>query len=257
MKLTSSVFLSFIVSLGLISCSERRTKELTNETVMNTGTIIKAQNSEGLITIEARQGLQRLYRWDNTSVNIKMIPRDRRWDGSLGIYNSGDGNKIHTVVEEGQQHFYSEQEAMEWLSWQNHRMHYVYSEDGLVVGWYKTKNSLSVQVWQFYILGNKPNKLPGARNDLVKIILKEGAWPQTKASNFQPNGPQRINGRLYSGKSVDMIKEKEISSNEIEKVLLQKNCQRQESYLYCFNSEDSGILWILLDNQGRIILLGR
>ena len=49
----------------------------------------------------------------------------------------------------------------------------VYRDDGLAAGWEKNEGAggtLSVSVWQIYINGNKPTKLPGSQND--KIIVE-------------------------------------------------------------------------------------
>lgn len=184
-----------------------------NETVMTLGMVIKATNANGRITIGANHGLERTYKWDSQEVSVKLRNRDKRWNGSFGIYSPGGGGNIHTVVEEGQQHFSSEKEAIEWLSWQEKTMHYVYSSNGLVVGWYVTKDAnspsqaLSVQVWQFYIQGQKPSQLSGARDDLFTVDYKGGetSSENVKPGDFKPSNPKTINNRAYSGKSMDIM----------------------------------------------------
>jgi hypothetical protein len=253
-----TLFIIIIVPVFFINaCSNNKDPELTNEIVMSAGMHIKAKNASGTITIETGKDLERLYAWDDSSVKVKMQRRDKRWDGSLGIYNPGGGNKVHTVVEEGQQHFYSEAEAIEWLCWQDDRLHYVYSDDGLVVGWYKTINSISGQVWQFYILGHKPNKLPGARNELVKVTFDRGGGAQQiKIGTFQPSSPQMINGRWFSGKSFDIMKEKGITADRVEKAVSEGKKEQQGKYLYYYYFNHNELLWLLLDKHNRVVLLG-
>jgi len=221
--------------------------------------IIKATNDSGTITIEAGKGLERTYRWDDVSAEVKMLRRDKRWFGSLGIYSPGGGGKIHTVLEEGQQHFYSEDEALEWLTWQNDRMHYVYSTDGLVVGWYKTNNTLSVQVWQFYISGKRPMKLLGATEDLVAVSFKDGLAPEPiKAGNFQPSSPKMINGRRYSGKSIDIMSDKGITADKVEICITEGKSWQEGKHIHysLIDKTDYSLLWVILDTQHRVVLVG-
>lgn len=256
------IFILVLMSVPILStCS----LENMNEIVMSPGMIIKAKNTSGTITIEAGKGLKRIYRWDDNSITVKMWSRDARWDGSLGIYSPGGEEDIHAVVEEGQQHFCSEQEAIEWLTWQNDRMHYVYTPDGLVVGFEKetTKDTnapkiiLHVDVWQFYILGKKPVNLPGASKDAVEVTFKEGASvKQIRIGNFQPSSPQKINGRLYSGKSIDVMKEKGITSDRVEKLIIEGEHKQLGNYLFYYIKGGREMLWLFVEKQQRIVLLG-
>jgi ankyrin repeat protein len=80
------------------------------------------------------------------------------------------------VTEEGQQHFKSVNEAMEFLrtrAW----MPYVYRDDGLVVGWGKTlaRKQLNVDVWQIFVNGQKPTQLPGSQNEKI-IVTHVELW---------------------------------------------------------------------------------
>ncbi len=257
MKIINLAICLLIVVFFINSCLKHKNNGINNEIVMSEGMVIKAENKNGSITIEAAEDYDRLYLWDNSSIKIKLIGRGTRWNGSLGIYNPGSNKNYHTIIEEGQQHFYSEEEAIEWLSWQDNKMQYVYSKDGLVVGWYKTKNAISVQVWQFYILGNKPNKLTGARNDFIKVFFKKGALPQqVRGGNFQPSSPRMITGRWYSGKSIDIMNEKKITPEIVERTIRGGNYEQHGNYLYYYNFDNNKLLWILLDTNQRVVLLG-
>jgi len=74
------------------------------------------------------------------------------------------------VVEEGRQHFETEDEALRWLAARSF-MPYVYRSDGLVVGWSKTpaRRQLNVEVWQIIIKGEKPIDLPGSQDDKIRV----------------------------------------------------------------------------------------
>jgi hypothetical protein len=148
-----------------------------NEIVMTPGMRITAITPEGTVTVHAGKGLKRSYTVDGITRSVEMWPRDNRWYGSLGLYYSGPGNHwpehegiSRAVVEEGQQHFQSEAEALQWLKerdWQPH----VWRRDGLVVGWRRIsdRKQLNVDVWQILIDGKKPDNLPGAQDDKITV----------------------------------------------------------------------------------------
>jgi hypothetical protein len=153
------------------------------ETVMSPGMKIQATTSAGEIVVTAVDELTRSYRWEGATRSVEMLPRAERWYGSLGLYYPGPGEhwKEHKgitrgVTEEGQQHFKSVDEAVEWIrsrTW----MPYVYRDDGLVVGWDKTlpRRQLNVEVWQILVNGKKPLHLPGSQNE--KIVVTHGeSW---------------------------------------------------------------------------------
>jgi len=227
--------------------------------------IIKATNDSGTIIIKAESGLERIYEWIGGRAKVKLIPRKERWYGSLGIYNPGGGGRIHTVVEEGEQYFCSEKEALEWLSWKDERMHYVYTSDGIVVGWYtdadpnSTQIALSVELWQFYVLGKKPRGLSGARNDLV-LVSYSNESPSTSrpADRFLPSKPKIIGGRLYSGKSLDYMKEREMAPTDVEDVISNGKIIQHGAYTTYIRLDDPfDILWVKIDKDGRVVLVGR
>ena len=167
--------------------------DMDNELVMTPGMKITATTPVGTMTITAHEGLRRSYTWEGETRSVKMLPRETRWEGSLGIYYPGPGNhwKEHhgirrAVVEEGQQHFDSTDEALAWMRLQEegltyvgkksderyvYPMPFVYTDDGLAVGWGKVlpRSQLNVEVWQIYIQGEKPSKLPDSPNDKIVI----------------------------------------------------------------------------------------
>lgn len=150
-----------------------------NEIVMSPEMKITATTAIGPITITAGKGLQRSYTWEGATRSVEMWPREERWYGSLGLYFPGSGYhwKEHKgitrgVVQEGQQHFATSEEALQWIADRKY-MPFVYRNDGLMVGWDKkpSRQQLSVEVWQLMIDGKKPTKLPGSQDD--KIVVEE------------------------------------------------------------------------------------
>lgn len=149
-----------------------------NEIVMPPEARIEATTKTGTIVIQAGKGLKRYYNFDGVTRSVVMIPRPERWYGSLGLYYPGPGfhwfpshNGISRgVLEEGQRHFSSTDEAMKWLKEASQWYPTVYRDDGLVVAYGKnlTRKQLNVDVWQFYINGQKPLKMDGSNNQAIR-----------------------------------------------------------------------------------------
>ena len=145
------------------------------ELVMQEGMTITATTKAGTIAILAGRKLERTYTWEGASRSATLDPREERWHGSLGAYFPGPGlwrehkGITRGVLEEGQQHFKSEGEAMKWLREQAGYYPTVYRDDGLVVSFDKTleRRQLDVNVWQILVGGEKPRKLPGSANDKI------------------------------------------------------------------------------------------
>src|SRR4051812_13887695 len=106
------------------------------ESVMSPGMTITATTSVGTMMITAVNQLTRSYTWEGATRSVEMWPRPERWNGSLGLYFPGPGDhwEPHTgisraVVEEGQQHFKTLKQALDWihaLGW----MPCLYRDDG-------------------------------------------------------------------------------------------------------------------------------
>ena len=145
-----------------------------NEIVLGQNDWVEATTKLGIIKVRSGNGLRRYYSWDGITRSIAMNPRKNRWYGSYGLYFPGPGrhwlpshNGISRgVLEEGQQHFKTTEEALKWI--EQHQP-LTYRDDGLAI--YFTKNpsrhQLNVDVWQIYIDGRKPTKLPNSQNEAI------------------------------------------------------------------------------------------
>lgn len=154
-----------------------------NEVVMAPGMKITATTRSGTIIITAVDDLTRSYTWEGATRSVEMWPRAERWYGSLGLYYPGPGEHwedhngiTRGVVEEGQQHFKTMQAALQWIHAQTVEP-CVYRDDGLMVGWSKTlpRKQLNVEVWQIYINGKKPQRLPGSQNKMIVVTYMKPA----------------------------------------------------------------------------------
>ena len=148
------------------------------ELVLTTGMTITATTSTGTILISSGPELNRTYTWEGASRSATLWPRAERWYGSLGAYYPGPGEHwpehngiTRGVLQEGQQHFASEQEATDWLRKQSGYYPTVYRDDGLVVSFCKTvaRRQINVEVWQILIDGVKPQTLPGSDNSKISV----------------------------------------------------------------------------------------
>jgi hypothetical protein len=258
--------IKFMIFFLITNCSCSLQASNNNEIVMCEGMSIEATNANGTISIKADEGLMRVFSWGNNSISEKLKARDKRWYGSYGAYSPGGGSDVHLIVEEGQQHFCSENEALEWLNWQNERMQYVYSSNGLVIGWYFVKDpnssqsAVSIQLWQFYILGKKPTALQGAKNNQIKVSYKDNVLCESpKVGIFFPNNPKIIDGRLYSGKSIDYLTDAavNISTDSIEDTIKNGEPNKEGEYITYMSYSSKGVIWVKLDRTGRVVLIGR
>ncbi len=146
---------------------------------MREGMSIEARTPKGTIGIRAGSGYYRTYTWGGCSKTAWLEARPARWHGSKGISNEGYMWFIppwfpcegiyRPVVEEGQQHLQTEEEALSWL--RSRGFPVVYRNDGLAVGWmtWPPRGQLNVEVWQIYIGGRKPEELQGADDSLIKV----------------------------------------------------------------------------------------
>jgi hypothetical protein len=103
-----------------------------------------------------------------------MIPRREPFQGKLGLYepaDSGGSNQSETllVVEESVRDFENKEQVKAALIEGSALMDWIYSDDGLVVGFTRTPSRNQVDLYQFLIHGQKPTALPGARPDRIRM----------------------------------------------------------------------------------------
>lgn len=203
------------------------------EPVMAAGSTIRVGNSQGAILIKAEEGFKRSYSTSNLNKTFQLFGRDKRWHGSLGLYRPFGDRDLHAVLEEGQQHFNTTEEALAWLdrrrTWNDIR----WTRDGLAVGWREQARPedgfimLSVEVWQIYIGGRKPKFLPGASD---KDIVVEGAKPVEFANHRLP-AALRIDGVLFTGRALGLMEDAELTPEMVLGSLRGAHAERNGKYL--------------------------
>jgi hypothetical protein len=177
-----------------------------NELVMSPGMRIQATTVVGQIVITAVDELTRAYTWEGATRSVEMSPRHERWNGSLGLYYPGPGEHwqehkgiTRGVTEEGEQHFESDELALDWIK-SRKWMDYVYRDDGLVVGWNKTlqRRQLTVEVWQILVNGKKPARLRNSQDAMIVVTHVE-VWGSALGTAVQKLDMVKVKDLLAKG----------------------------------------------------------
>jgi len=144
---------------------------------------IEASNKQGPVRISYVDEFTRKYEWSGRSRTIKLIPREDRFryegqigEGILGLYEPATSwffaPRERLVVQEAERHFKDEQEARRFLTQSSNFMDWVYTNDGLVVGFSKMEargGQVNIDIWQLVIGGVRPKVLIGAKPDAIQI----------------------------------------------------------------------------------------
>ena len=144
------------------------------DTVMSPGMRITATNDHGTIAITAGDGLHRTYAWDGNSRSIELTPRRDPHDGLWGAYSTGEeprsGGETAIVARESVLRVPREWEFTERLAREPDKR-WVYTHDGLVVGFRRApqRNAVEVDVFQLLIGGRRPQRLAGARDAAIRF----------------------------------------------------------------------------------------
>jgi len=168
--------------ISLISCDKPNGQNKPypfTELAMDEYTVVEAKNKSGTVVIEYISPLVRRYKWDGYNEVRTLIPRKERWLGKLGIYDPAEQSiwnifSPRIVAEDSQLHFSTNTELEKWLYQGKDAYDWVYTNDGLVVGFIKSRdrNQVNVEIYQLYVDGKKPITLEGSRPGNIKIYRK-------------------------------------------------------------------------------------
>jgi len=147
--------------------------------VLSPGQSVEASNKNGNVRISYLSPIKRKYEWDRRSRIVKMIAREKPFQGKLGLYEPADSwglnpFKIRLVVQESVLDFDSIDQIYAFLRQSSAYMDQVYTSDGLVVGFGRTpaRNQIDFDLWQILLRGRKPTDLRGARPNLITLNEK-------------------------------------------------------------------------------------
>ena len=166
----------FVVMLMCALPMNLRAAVEIREVVMVPGMTIEASNKNGVVSIRYVNPRKREYRWNGKRQVVRMIAREERFLGKLGIYNPASTWCLFTirprlVVQESIRDFASMDEISRFLIEGSAHMDWVYTPDGLTVGFGESppRHEVGVSVWQILLNGEKPKDIPGARPDQIKV----------------------------------------------------------------------------------------
>ncbi len=191
MKKVLNIFKKNISILILLLILNGCHSKIEPETVMTKGMQITAKSPKGTITILAADSYERIYKWEDCTIKVTHYPRKERWYGSKGIYFGGnciECNDINVIfAEEGQQHFDNLTSATNWVKSKSRR-DYVYSNDGIVVGWDITYERFDFAVWQILINGERPTILEGSCDTCITVDYLS----ESKTDSISSKIPQKF-----------------------------------------------------------------
>lgn len=178
-----NIFIGFILVFSLLACTEPAKPTVPyafTELAMRPDMLIEARNKNGMVSIEYLSPLERRYKWNGFDEKRTLIPRKERWLGRLGAYDPATSYiwelfNARIVAEDSQLHFKSMDDIKKWLYQGSAVMDWVYTDDGLVVGFVKTadRNQVNIEVYQLYLNGKKTSNLKGSRPENIEITWKE------------------------------------------------------------------------------------
>jgi hypothetical protein len=106
-----------------------------------------------------------------------MIPRQDVFDRKLGLYEPADSWgflfwRERLVVQESVINFENLDQVQAFLMQSKDYMDWVYSEDGLVVGFGRNsaRRQINIDLWQILLNGKKPESLTGTGRERIRII---------------------------------------------------------------------------------------
>jgi hypothetical protein len=257
-----SLLIRLFLSLAITQIAWGATMPGKVEIVMCPGSTLRASQADETITITATALTERRYEINGMALNLDLVHRNERWNGSLGLYAPSGDKNVHAVTEEGFQYFYSQREFFQWLSGHNNRLHYIYTSNGLVLGWNfqdrpkgvntGPEKALSVELWQIFIGDKRPTTLPGASDR--KALLLAGNGNCAVVPGYSASAPQTIDGRIFSGRSIDAMRDRGFTPTQIGKFLANARATKASGGQVFYNiTGDGPITLIEIDNDDRVI----
>jgi len=235
------------------------------ELVMPKGMVIEATNEAGTMRIEAVGKYTRTYSWNGKRKTFRLSPRWERWNGVKGLDGPGGDREMHVVLQEGQQHFSSQEEVYPWLYWEsyNGERNVQYTSDGLVVIWREQQHptaanysALSVDVWQIYVNGQKPTGLRGASDWSIKVLQPDSATVIIGKPSI--NTARKMNRRNYYGKALDFMDEGKITPELVEK-LISSVSPKPDGVYTCYSgwglNDDKFNFFLWVNSDGDVVFI--
>jgi hypothetical protein len=256
MQSIKEVAVTAVVGCLLLGCGGEDLRK-DNELVMCEGMAISVHAPDP-ITITAINKIKRKYVTNDIGVTVNLIPREVRWYTSFGLYKPSGTRNLHMVLEEGQQHFYSEEEALHWLAIgaKKPESNLRYTSDGLVVAWENPEGILLADVWQIYIQGKKPRALFGSSDSVITVsVPSEKSDSCVTVGEFTPSAPENIAGRLFSGRAIDLMREQGVTAADVIGVIENGRGWKSGDYVIYLSKGTAKPSVVVLDSKGVVITI--
>ena len=173
---TASLSMIALLALGCLSGCEKLGSPVVKRAVLSVDQSVEATNKFGRVKISYISPTKRKYEWDGRSKTINMIARHEPFQGRLGLYEPAGSFQlnpfeIRLVVQESGLDFGTEEQIYVFLKQSSAVMDWVYTDDGLVVGFARVpaRKQLNIDLWQIFLKGAKPTHLVGARSDQIAV----------------------------------------------------------------------------------------
>lgn len=173
------VSLLCFLTILLLSCGPRKMDQVVRRAVLVQGESIDATNKNGRVKISYVGPTQRAYEWDSEKRTVELQPRKEEFDGKLGLYDPANSwiflsHNTRLVLNEATRDFDSQKKARTALTESSAYMDWVYTPDGLVVGFGRSpeRKQINIDVFQFLIRGKKPINLEAARPNQITVSFQ-------------------------------------------------------------------------------------
>jgi hypothetical protein len=164
--------IAILAALLLSACSAQPT---VKGNVLSRNQSVVAANGSGEVRISYVSPTRRRYEWDGQSRVVRMRVRAEPFMGKTGLYDPADAfvgdPRTRLVVQESTMNFDNEEQMYDFLR-QEPSMDWVYTRDGLVLGFDRTpsRQQLNIDLYQFIVRGKPPSEMNGARPQAIHLV---------------------------------------------------------------------------------------
>jgi hypothetical protein len=185
-------YISLMLIFALVACVEAHSQCQEDSTILRAPGALLAKRDllsihcgKGDFTIDAVGILRRKYSWHGGIHTVLLQEMShKRGSEPTEVYNAQwyphlfgfTGNVVettgmaHGLSSESTINFANEKMALDWLFIEPAGIPYVWRKDGLCAWCDKQEHFVAVNVYQIYINGSKPSKLPGGDAESIKLV---------------------------------------------------------------------------------------
>ena len=153
---------------------------------MAPGLSVSATNENGEAEITYVNRITRQFVVNDKKSTVRMIPRARRFAGMMGLYEPASriffSLGTRWVVADELINFENQKELDRFLYQGSAVFDWVFTDDGLTVGFFSSPDgaNVNVDVFQLFVNGIKPTKIEGSRPDQITLYLDGKVIPTSR-----------------------------------------------------------------------------